>query len=783
MSGIGMQTGLKALLTSQVALDTIGHNIANANTAGYSRQDATVSTARANLSRGHWVGGGVLVADVRRTVDGLLARRLLDQVSTTGRLGAQISGMSEVQDLFGEPNGFGLSGLMDGFYGSVSALVNAPSDPILQGGLAQSALELTSQFQSLVDGLDTTQADTLSQVEAHVDEVNRLAGEIATLNLEIASTETGGGIANDLRDQRDVALDALAELVDFTTQEASNGTLSVLVAGNMLVSPTRAYSMEVQQSDPGKVSLAISGAVGEVPVTGGRIGGLVRLAEEFVPTISSDLDALARNLILEVNRVHSTGIPAAGPFSQLTSENRLVDQDLDGKLEDELLAKAGLPFDVSSGQLYVNVTEESTGTVSKHRIDIDAASTTVGDLLDALDDVPSLAAGVDAFGRLSLVASAGFGFDFSTRLDTAPDHVGSFGGEQPGLSTDAAGPFALSDGDTLDVSVLPGPTSVSIPLSATDFTDIQSATAEEIAAVIAAHPGAQAAGVEATAVHGRLVLQGVGTGPSAGLRIDGGAALAGLGWNGLVGQTVSGQDLGVDVEISGDYTGEGNDRYSFVARGDGEIGTTSGLIVDVFNERGSLVAQLDVGEGYQPGTELAVAQGVSVSFGLGDVSSTHGDFFSLDVAADGDDTDVLVALGLNSLFTGAGASDISVRADILEDGSLLSTSRSSFTGDNQALLDLLDVENVASSGLEDRSVGEAYGRLIGTIGFEVNSSDAALRAGESLRTSLELRRDAVSGVNLDEEVVELMRFEQAFQAASEYISIVGRLEDELLSML
>ena len=782
MSGLGIQMGLRSLLANQFALDTIGHNIANANTEGYSRQRMSMVGARPLMRGGNLIGTGVDAQDVQRTVDSLLLRRINRQVSVTGRLEAQLTGMQEAESLFGEPDGLGLSGLMDSFFQSVSGLASAPGDSILRTGMAQAAVEMTSQFNALTGGLGALGNDLAAGVDAHVANVNLLASNIAGLNKEIASLEASGLQANDLRDSRDVALKDLANLVDVQTQEGHDGSLVVCVAGNMLVSPTKSYAMSTTTDTNGDVALQVNGAAGLVPVTGGAIGGLLRVAQEFTPAVQSDLDLIARNMILEFNRAHSTGIPSSGPFSLLKSENQLVDLDQDGDFTDQLLANSGLPFDIEDGELYVSMTDELTGAVTKHKLDISVESTSVADLLQDLNDIPHLSAGLDSMGRLSLIADADHGFDFSSRLKTPADAAGSFGGGQATFSS-GEGPFALVQGDTLNLTTQPSGTPVAISFDSADFANMGIATADEIAAVINADAGASAAGLTATAADGRLVLQTAGSGAAEGVTLDPSTAAASLGMAAMVGTTTFGSDLPVTVQLSGPYSGANNDKYTFVPVGDGTIGTTPGLVVEVYDEAGQLVSSLSVGDNYQPGQPLAVAEGISVSFGLGEISGSAGDFFAADVVADGDTSDVLVAMGLNSFLTGTSASDIAVREDIVLDNSLIATSSSGSQGDNGALLSLLSVQNKDSSELGNLSVAESYGTLVGEVGFEVSSASTALQVGATLQISLEQRRESVSGVNVDEELVDLMRYEQAFQAASEYISIINRLNDELLSIL
>ena len=785
MSTIGLNTGLKALLSARYMLDTIGHNIANANTPGYSRQRVQLASALPVQLGGLLIGSGVDAGRVQRSVDELLGRRIQGQHALLGSLTTLRGGLSDLEALVGEPGENGLGTLLDGLFSSLSQLSTAPADPLLRTGVVRSGDALAGRFRELAQALDSSAYDAQADVSSRLTEVNRLADEIAALNLKIGETESVGLHANDLRDRRDVALGRLSELVDATTVDGPNGSVRVLVAGNTLVGMARANHLSLVGQGAGAGQILIQGADGSVPIQGGEIGGLLRLSGELAPAYRERLDRLAQALILEVNRTHTTGIPSAGAFHSLTGAARLEDFDQDGRVQDELLANAGLPFAVGTGSLYVNVSDEASGALAQHRIDISAAHTTVQDFLDELNALPHLSATLDAGGRLRIQADQGFGFDFSRRIDADPDPVGLFGGANATLGTPAAGPFGLVDGATLDLSVSNGgtPVALSLTFAAAAFQDISAATADEIAAVINADPTAQAGGLRASAVDGRLFLQTASQGTASAFTLTGGTAVSALGWSGFVGASIQGQANAVDVRLAGAYTGASDERFTFRPTGDGTIGTTAGLAVEVFDRAGNLVSTLDVGAGYVPGTELELGQGLRVRFGLGELSATHGDAFAALAVADSDSADVLVALGLNTLLSGSGAGDIAVRADLLDDPAQLAVSLTGEDGDGGLLLELLGVEKRASSALGGATVGRFWGDLAGDIGFEAAMADSAFAAGEAVMQSLEQRQASISGVNVDEELVDLIAYEQSFAAAAQYLSVVNQLGEELLSLL
>ncbi len=215
---------------------------------------------------------------------------------------------------------------------------------------------------------------------------------------------------------------------------------------------------------------------------------------------------------------------------------------------------------------------------------------------------------------------------------------------------------------------------------------------------------------------------------------------------------------------------------------DGLIGSTAGLQVEVVDREGRTVATLDVGAGYSPGTELTLPGGLAVSFTFGELSATNNDAFVQNLIADSDTSDVLAAFGLNSLFVGTDAATFGVRDAIVEDPFLLSTSGGGDAGDNKTLLRLLDLQHKDADGLAT-SFSDFHGNSVGRVGFEVRSADNAAEAERFLADSLTARREQVSGVNVDEELVNLILYEQAFTAASRFIQTISAVTDEVMNLL
>ena len=778
MSRLSLNIGLRALLTAQSALDTVGHNISNANTLGFSRQTLRTSAARPLRLRGLQFGGGVQADAVMRTVDDLLSRRIVAQLSSVRRLDSLLLGMSGVEALFGEPGGVGIGALLDGFFETVAELSTNPQERNFQTGMVQAGVSLTSQFHQLADELDLERQTAANRIDAFTAEVNLRGAQIAELNQEIAQVEAAGVSANDLRDERDLALRELAEQINITYHEDDRGYVRVLVQGQLLVGASTSHELTAQIAQDGDVTLFIAGGTQPVQPRGGEIGGLIAFSRNFVPTLLENVNRLARSLILEVNRAHSTGIPPGGGFDRLVGEHRIEDQDGDGDRTDELLSNSGLPFDIQNGVLYVNIVDEVSGALRTTTVEIDAARTSVGDFLAALNAVPELSARLDSLGRLEVTSTDGHTFDFSRRLDLQPDTDETFGSGRASLGSANQGPFDLLSGSTLTVT---GPVSpVTVTFDPADFADMSEASAAEVAAAINAEPGMTANQLRAVAVDGRVFLQSKGSGASQSFVVTGGTASGALGF--VAATVVDGHDSAVNVQISGNYTGSEHQSLVFRPNMDGQIGTTPGLTIEVLTSDGLPIATLDVGPGYIPGNVLTVTDGVGVSFSFGHLSASDNDTFTENLVADSDSSDVLVALGLNSFLVGTDARSIAVRDDIITDPDRIATSASGAAGDNGALLELMALQQDPVGSL-DGTFNEFYGTIVGGVGFEVSSTRNSLEVEEFISTSLFERREQISGVNIDEELVNMIQAEQAFGAASRFIQVINTLNDEILNLL
>lgn len=779
MFGLGLSSGLRALAAARLNIQTVGHNVANANTPGFSRQRVMQSATLPFLSAGRLqIGTGVAIDDVARMFDDGLERRLRLQLGMQSMADVHFRRFEELEGILNEPDG-GLSASFGDFFGRIGKLQTNPADRALRGGVIEAGKALAQGFNLIAGRIGELDQSAFTELRGAVRTANEHFAAIAQLNVQIVSMEANGSTANDLRDQRELHVKEIATLIGGRALERSNGSVDVLVDGHVAVAGDRVTKLAVSSDATGAPAVVLAAGNRALAPREGRIGALLAGDGAASRTALSRLDALAYNLALEFNRLHTTGVPLGGPFRTLASHHFAADGDGDGQRGDELLAQAGLPFPVQAGEVFVTVTDTKTGGLERTRIAIDPNSMTLQQLADRLDAIDHLDATVEPTGRLKITAQPGYGFDFGNRLDAAPDTFGSFAGTAPSFATAKAGPFDLSSSLPASFTVTVDGTARAVSLAASEFANPSAATVDELVKALNAD---LAGAATARNVGGRLVVRSNSSGAGATLSlVDGaGSPLAALGLP--AGVTRNGQAGAVKVQIAGRYDGPANGRLVFVASGDGQIGVTPGLKVDVFDADGNKVATLDVGRDYSPGKALEVADGVTVAFGPGTVSASANDVFALDTLADSDTSDVLVALGLNSFFIGSTAADLTVDPELLANTDRLAAGLGTAPGDASNLERFITLRTSALGLLDGLSFEQHYESTVADIGFETASAKATLQSQEQLLAHIQAQREAVSGVNVDEEMVDLVRHQQAFEAASRFINVIGELTRSVINI-
>lgn len=236
------------------------------------------------------------------------------------------------------------------------------------------------------------------------------------------------------------------------------------------------------------------------------------------------------------------------------------------------------------------------------------------------------------------------------------------------------------------------------------------------------------------------------------------------------------------ISVSGIYTGTSNDTFRFTVSGAGSVGNgTLQLEVRDGGGAGDVIATLNIGAGYAAGDELDVGNGIKISLSTGDFGA--GDNFDVDAFASTDTSGFLSAVGLNTFFSGSGASDISVCSDIAASPGRLATALGGDMTDNANALRLCGLRDEALSSLDSLTPGEFYRRLVTNLGQEISVKQMRQESIIAVVQSLSDQQSEISGVDINDEAANLLVFEQMFQAMAKYINTVQTSISTIMEML
>lgn len=313
---IGLDTAVKALRAHQLAVDVAAHNIANAQTPGFSRQRVLLRPI--GLEGSAWssrdsllgrAGFGVDARDVHRIRDAFMDYQARQALSARGQHSAFSTPLRNAEAVFNDPSDDGLSALLARFWAAWHDVANEPESSAARTALVHAAQTFTLRVQAAHAEIDLQRRNLNQQVTALADEINAYAREIAGLNLQIKQVELNGERANDLRDRRDLLLDKLSEVASIQYSESQTGEVSVYLGSHELVFGTTARTI-VAGPDPAdttmtKLTWQVDGF--DVVANGGKLKGVLDARDQALPDLMRKLDAFAMGIINGVNTIHRQG--------------------------------------------------------------------------------------------------------------------------------------------------------------------------------------------------------------------------------------------------------------------------------------------------------------------------------------------------------------------------------------------------------------------------------------------------------------------------------------------
>lgn len=326
-----MDTGRRSMMNSQTALQTVGHNIANKATEGFSRQRVELQTSDPVGTGRLRVGTGSKTALVTRVNNPYLEKQIGGEQAKLGYYEGKGDAMVRVEQVYNEQVNKGLNAFMGDFFNAVREFSNNPESLATRTQVKETAEFLTKDFKRVSSQLDDIQRDVDQQIVTHVHEINANTAEIAKLNEKIKVVQTAGGPANDERDRRDLLIKQLGQMVNIRWAEGEDGMVTVS-AGNsaLLVAGYDAKTLEVHGTPAndtkaeGNVDIFYRNSEQATPfvvtnqLVGGKVGGLLEVRDKIINDLHAHVDQMAVSFGDSVNELHRQGYDAynkkAGDF-------------------------------------------------------------------------------------------------------------------------------------------------------------------------------------------------------------------------------------------------------------------------------------------------------------------------------------------------------------------------------------------------------------------------------------------------------------------------------------
>lgn len=319
-SFFGLQVALSGLIAQRQAMETIGHNIANASTPGYTRQRVLLTPRVPYTVPGMagpvgplMKGTGVKAREISRVADLFVDAQLREQAGLLAEKELASGTVAQVESVFGEPGEEGLGAAMTAFWNAWEELTVNPESLAVRRSLIYQAESLSHTFNRISHQLEGLQENLDFEVEQSAELINEICTRIASLNVKIARATAGGANANDLVDERERLVTELRTYMDVRVRVEQDGQVSVFIGNRSLVLRDTAHRVYAGvDAGTGYHQLYWEDDSRPLDISGGKIASMVNMRDTYIADLLSDLDALAEGIIQAVNDQHALGYDLSG---------------------------------------------------------------------------------------------------------------------------------------------------------------------------------------------------------------------------------------------------------------------------------------------------------------------------------------------------------------------------------------------------------------------------------------------------------------------------------------
>ena len=355
----GLEVSTRSLFAQQTALQTTGHNIANANTNGFTRQVVDLTASRpmeaVGLMRSNvpgQIGTGVEFEKITRVREKFLDHQFYEENKDLGSWTVRKDTLEKLEAVFNEPSDTGVRQVIEKFWNAWQVLSKEPENVTARAALKENALAMTNTFNHTSKQLSDLSRDLTENISVKVREANTMIGQVARLNAEIFRVEGLGNSANDLRDQRDLLADNLSNIINIKVSDSVSG-YDIRMGNISLVNGIQVTNTLAMKPSDATVVLpsgvvAVEDVVGTGDLISGEVFGMIFSRDNIVPSYQFQINSMVKALVqgdMKVTLPSGTVLPPKLPAGTelngvvydgteiLTDSQRVLTQDTDIKLK------------------------------------------------------------------------------------------------------------------------------------------------------------------------------------------------------------------------------------------------------------------------------------------------------------------------------------------------------------------------------------------------------------------------------------------------------------------
>jgi flagellar hook-associated protein FlgK len=784
-----LSTGISGVRTYQRALATVGNNIANVDTEGYSRQRVEIAQSASSSEGSLNIGNGARAVRVQRSYDNFVVENLRSSQSQLNKHQATLEYVTQLENILADKQ-LSLSTSMDGFFAAVQEVSLSPSSVAARQNMLNVAESTVAQFTSVGTQLSLIEENSYSDLTGQVSSLNQLADQLASVNASLNRVNSLDKQPNELLDRRDTLIQDMSKLLRVHVVEKNNGAVDIhigdVASGQYLVKDKTASTLGIDRSaaNPDEAVLMLDPYMSPQKVTqvvGGSIAGISEFRQNSLTILRDELDTLTQVFVGEVNDTHALGIDAQGNFGgELFSLGNIytVTPGLNkgtgfvtvSAVPNAKIEKLTMELSYSDSQKLWTLTD----TVSKEAV-TGSSELTMGGVKFTLTGVPKDA---DTFSLTSTkrpidalqvsvtehttIASGGAVSVARATTNTSGTKMILNGYVKPTVAVaDTTMDTALRNNIAqVAASSIAASNNVAfvIPANTQDsqFYSTEQNDSSDIKMQVFTRAGKQLYGSALTSSEQTALITS-GNGFSATAAYD----------STYNNQTGSNAYMDASVTVANADSGDTRDYFALAGslKEDLLVFVTGTGAAEVSGQWGN-VAEVDVREQLRQNIDIQFAADAS-SYILTDST-----------------TNTKIASGT---YTAGNTIEhngwtVSFDAPIQANDKFSVRGNSAQAGDNRNLLKLIELQDNKDifSGRGDFT--EVYTDIIGDLGYSVVQSAVSRDAQQIIFDQAQAKRDETSAVSLDEEAADMLRYQQAYQASAQIISTATKLFDTILGI-